>query len=141
VRSVLVAAALAWYQVPVASTALFAPLTVAAMIVLGAGMGLFLAPLSALYQDVSKTLAIVTSFGFFLTPVVYPVPTRGVFALLVNLNPVTPLLVTTRELVTGAPLSQPVAFASVVLLSIILLLTGWSAYRVSMPIVLERGKS
>ena len=84
---------------------------------------------------------LVTSFGFFLTPVVYPVPTRGLFALLVNLNPVTPLLVTTRELVTGTPLSQPVAFAGVVLLSVVLLLAGWIAYRVSMPIVLERSKS
>jgi lipopolysaccharide transport system permease protein len=141
VRSVLVVAALAWYQVPLGWTALFAPLAVAAIIVLGAGIGLFLAPLSALYQDVTKTLAIVTSFGFFLTPIVYPVPTRGLFALVVNLNPVTPLLVTTRELVTGRTLSQPVAFAAVTALAIVLLLAGWIAYRVSMPIVLERSKS
>jgi lipopolysaccharide transport system permease protein len=141
VRSLLVVAALAWYHVPVAGTALLAPLAVSAIVVLGAGIGLFLAPLSALYQDVSKTLAIITSFGFFLTPVVYPVPTRGLFALVVRVNPVTPLLVTTRELVTGAPLSQPAAFVAVALLGVVLLLTGWIAYRVSTPIVLERGKS
>lgn len=141
VRSVLVVAVLLWYGVPVGWTTLLAPVGVAALIVLGAGLGLFLAPLSALYQDVTKTLAIVTSFGFFLTPIIYPPPTRGLFALVVGLNPVTPLLVTTRELITGRPPTAAAEFAAVASLAVVLLLAGWIAYRVSMPIVLERGKS
>jgi len=140
VRSVLSAALFVWYGVAVGPTLLLAPLGVAALVILGASMGLFLAPFSALYQDVPKSLPIVTSFWFFLTPIVYPAPAHGLLALIVRWNPVTPLLVTTRELVTGHPLSAATGFATTSLLALCLLLVGWLIYRVSMPIVLERAR-
>ncbi|MBR8826537.1 MAG: hypothetical protein DSM107014_01300 [Gomphosphaeria aponina SAG 52.96 = DSM 107014] len=52
-------------------------------------MGLLLAPLGVLYQDVSRGLTMLTGV-LFLTPVVFPVPEQGLFAILVKLNPVTP---------------------------------------------------
>jgi len=140
VRSVLVAAMLLWYAVPMGPGALLAPLGVLALIVLGSALGLFLAPLSALYQDVAKSLPIVTSVWFIVTPIVYPVPTRGAFSYLVALNPVTPLLVTTRELATGQPLTTAIGFVACGALAVALLLAGWLVYRVAMPIVVERAR-
>ncbi|MFL9457913.1 hypothetical protein AB0758_43680 [Tolypothrix bouteillei VB521301_2] len=69
-----------------------------------------LAPLGILYQDVSKGLTLITGFWLFLTPVVYPVPNEGTFGLLVKLNPVTPLLVTARELATTGVISTHFKF-------------------------------
>ncbi|MDJ0702386.1 MAG: hypothetical protein QNJ46_03820 [Leptolyngbyaceae cyanobacterium MO_188.B28] len=48
---------------------------------------------------------------WWLTPVVYPAPSgEGLFGFFVKLNPVTPLLVTTRELATTGVLSDPQGF-------------------------------
>jgi lipopolysaccharide transport system permease protein len=140
VRSLLTAVLFAWYGVGVGPTLLLAPAGVASLVVLGASMGLLLAPMSALYQDVAKSLPIISSFWFFLTPIIYPVPTHGAFARIVRLNPVTPLLAATRELVTGEPLSAPAAAVATAGLALATLGAGWLVYRVSMPIVLERSR-
>jgi lipopolysaccharide transport system permease protein len=113
---------------------------VLALVCLGAAAGLILAPLGALYQDVAKSLPIVTSVWFFVTPVVYPVPPPGPFGTLVQLNPVTPLLVTARELASGSAPTMLAAFLAVAALALALLAAGWLVYRVSMPIVLERAR-
>jgi lipopolysaccharide transport system permease protein len=140
VRLGLAAALFLWYGVPVGGTLLLAPFGVLLLIALGAGLGLGLAPFSALYQDVPKSLPLALSFWFFLTPVVYPVPPSGLFALVVGLNPVTPLLVATRDLVIGQPLTAPLAFLIASLLALVLLLLGWLLYRLATPIVLERAR-
>lgn len=140
VRLCLAGALFAWYGVSLAWTALLAPLGVVALMLVGAGLGLLLAPFSALYQDVPKSLPIALSFWFFLTPVAYPVPRQGLFAVVVGLNPVTPLLVTTRELIAGQPASMPFAFALTLVLAVAGVLLGWLLYRLATPIVLERAR-
>lgn len=57
--------------------------------------------------DVTRTLTMVATFWMFLTPLLYPVPEMGLLALVVELNPVTHLLATARELLTGLPVSAP----------------------------------
>lgn len=140
VRMCLAGVMFAWYHVPLAWTAVLAPLAVAALLLLGAGLGLLLAPFSALYQDVPKSLPISLSFWFLLTPVAYPVPQQGLFATVVWLNPVSPLLVTAREWITGQPASAPLGFAVVALLALAGALLGWLLYRLATPIVLERAR-
>ena len=77
----------------------------------------------------------------FLTPVVYPVPNTGIFGFLVNLNPVTPLLVTVRELATTGVVSEPWRFWIVSVITIIGLLLTWIGFRLAMPFVVERVSS
>ena len=100
-----------------------------------------LSPLGVLYQDVSKGLTLLTSFWLFLTPVVYPVPTEGIFGQIVKLNPVTPLLVTTRELATTGIISEPLGFWLVSIITIIGLFVTWVGFRLAMPFVVERVSS
>jgi lipopolysaccharide transport system permease protein len=140
VRSLLTAALFLWYGMPVGASIVLAPFGVLALILLGASLGLLLAPLSALYEDFTKSLPIVTSFWFFLTPILYPVPEQGAFSFIVQFNPVTPLLVTTRELIVGLPLSSPLGFCVSASCAVLLLLLGWLVNRVAMPIVLERAR-
>lgn len=140
VKLVLIAAVLAWYRVPVGWEALLAPLAFVALVMLGTLLGTLLAPIGVLYQDVPKALLMITGLWLFLTPVVYPVPSGdGLFASAVKLNPVTPLLVTARELVTGAGRGADLsAFLVVSLVMVAAALPVWIAFRLSMPFVIER---
>ncbi|PSB60232.1 polysialic acid transporter, partial [Chroococcidiopsis cubana CCALA 043] len=138
IKLILIIALFLGYQIPVSWTAILAPVALIHLVILGTCFGLLLAPLGVLYNDILKGITYITGFWLFLTPVVYPLPNGGGLATLVQLNPVTPLLVTTRELTTTGVVSNPFGFWLVSLLAIIGLLLGWLVYRLAMPFVVER---
>ncbi|MGB5961005.1 MAG: ABC transporter permease [Coleofasciculaceae cyanobacterium] len=141
IKLILIVALFLWYRIPVTWTVILAPVALIHLVLLGTLIGTFLSPLGVLYQDVSKSLTMITSFWLFLTPVVYPVPSRGTFGALVKLNPVTPLLVTARELATTGVISQAYGFWIVSVITLIGLLFTWVAFRLAMPYVIERVSS
>lgn len=141
VKSILIVAAFVWFQVPVKATAVLAPGAVLILILLGTAFGLLLVPLGSLYQDVGRGVTLLVGFWFFLTPVIYPVPQGGTFEMIVKLNPVTHLLVTTRELTTTGAVSAPLPFAAVGAIAFIGLMLGWLVYHLAMPFVIERVSS
>lgn len=141
IKLILIIAVFVWYQVPVTWAALMAPLALLALILLGTFFGLLLTPLGLLYQDVSQGLILFTGLWLFLTPIVYPVPQSGTFATIVKLNPVTPLLVTTRELATTGVVSDPYRFVIVSCLTIVGLFMAWAIFRLAMPFAIERVSS
>ncbi|MUL35205.1 polysialic acid transporter [Gloeocapsopsis sp. AAB1 = 1H9] len=138
IKLLLIVALFLWFQITVSWTVILAFVALIHLVMLGTFFGLLLAPLGALYQDVSKGITLITGFWLFLTPVVFPVPRQGTFGILVNLNPVTPLLVTTRELATTGVVSEPYGFWVASLFAFMGLLLAWIAFRVSMPFVIER---
>ncbi len=141
IKLVLIIGLFIWYRISVNWTLVIAPVALIHLIMLGTLFGTLLSPLGVLYQDVSKGLTMVTGFWLFLTPVVYSVPESGLFGFFVQLNPVTPLLVTTRELATTGVISEPVGFWVVSVLTWIGLLLTWIAFRVALPYVIERVSS
>nr|OEJ74631.1 polysialic acid transporter [Desertifilum tharense IPPAS B-1220] len=141
IKLILIVGLFIWFRVPISWTILIAPVALIHLILLGTLFGVLLAPLGALYKDVSKGITILTGFWLFITPVIYPVPSGGLFGTLVRLNPVTPLLVTTRELATAETLSDPVSFWVVSALTLIGLFLTWLAFRLAMPFVIERMSS
>ena len=141
IKLILIVALFAWFRIPVGWTVILAPVAIIHLIMLGTFIGTLLSPLGVLYQDVSKSLTMVTGFWLFLTPVVYPVPTQGTFGTLVNFNPVTPLLVTARELATTGVISHTSGFWIVSILTWVGLLITWVAFRLAMPYVIERVSS
>ena len=138
IKLILVIALFIWFQLDVSWSLLLAPFALLSLIAFGFFLGTLLAPLGGLYNDISKGLTVMTGFWLFLTPVVYPPPTTGVFSLIVNLNPVTHLLVTTRELATAVPVSNLSGFLMSMLLTWIGLLLAWVAFRIAMPFIVER---
>jgi lipopolysaccharide transport system permease protein len=126
------------FQISVNWTVLLAPIAILHLILLGLFLGILIAPLGILYQDVSRGLNMITGFWLFLTPVVYQVPRSGFFRTLVKLNPVTPLLVTARELTTNVQLSQPIEFWVVSAITFCGLILTWIFFRIAMPFVIER---
>ncbi len=141
IKLILIVALFIWFHIPVSWTVILTPIPLIHLILLGTFIGILLAPLSVLYQDVSKGLTIITGLWLFLTPVIYPVPNQGTFGLLVKLNPVTPLLVTARELATTGVLSDPLRFWVVSAITLVGLLLTWIVFRLAMPFVVERVSS
>ncbi len=141
IKLILIVALFIWFHISVSWTVILTPIALIHLVLLGTFIGILLAPFGVLYQDVSKGLTLFTGFWLFLTPVVYPVPNTGIFGFLVNLNPVTPLLVTVRELATTGVVSEPWRFWIVSVITIIGLLLTWIGFRLAMPFVVERVSS
>jgi lipopolysaccharide transport system permease protein len=141
IKLILIIALFLWFQIPVTWTVILAPVALVHLVMLGTTIGLFLSPLGVLYNDITKSLPLIIAPWLLLTPVVYPVPTDGWFGTIVNLNPVTPLLVTTRELATTGVLSNPVGFWVTSGMTLIGLLLAWVLYRLAMPFLVERMSS
>nr|WP_265338643.1 MULTISPECIES: ABC transporter permease [unclassified Nodularia (in: cyanobacteria)] len=141
VKLILIVALFIWFQIPVGWTIILTPVPLIHLVLLGTFLGILLAPLGVLYQDVSKGLTLITGFWLFLTPVVYPVPKAGTFGFLVQMNPVTPLLVTTRELATTGVVSEPYGFWLVSTITLVGLILTWVIFRLAMPFVVERVSS
>jgi lipopolysaccharide transport system permease protein len=138
IKILLIISLFIWFKISVTWTVILSPVAIIHLILLGTFIGVLLAPLGLLYQDISRGLTLITGFWLFLTPVIYPVPKTGIFATLVNFNPVTPLLVTARELATTGNLSQPTAFWTVSIITFIGLILTWIVFRLAMPFVVER---
>lgn len=138
IRTLLVVFVIVWFQVPVQLGMLMAPLGVLAIICLGTMIGLLLTPLGMLYQDVGRALGFGTQALFFLTPVIYPVPQASWAATLIQLNPVTPLLVSTRDWLTIGQASQLPGFFWVFSLAVLLFFIAWIMYRIAMPHLISR---
>lgn len=117
---------------------LLVPIGLFALIALGYAIGLALTPVGLLYDDVAEALPIVTGFWFFLTPVIYPWPIDLPGTLLVELNPVTPVLVTTRAWLTGAPGAAPGQLALVLAVSLAVAAAAWLVYRLARPHLIAR---
>ncbi|WP_366914305.1 ABC transporter permease [Mastigocoleus sp. MO_188.B34] len=138
IKLILITGLFIWFKIPVTLSVIVAPVALIHMVLLGTFFGVLLAPIGALYQDFSMGLTLATSFWLFLTPVVYPVPSEGLFGNVVRLNPVTPLLVTTRELATTGTMSNPEGFWVASVFAILGLLVAWVIYRLAIPYVVER---
>lgn len=138
IKLVLIIGLFIWFKMPVTWSIILAPVALIHLIILGTLFGLFLAPIGALYRDFVLGLTLVTGLWLFLTPVVYPLPNEGIFSMIVKFNPVTPLLVTTRELATTGVVSDPQGFWIASIFALIGLFLTWIFYRVAMPYVVER---
>lgn len=142
IKLILILGLFLWYRMPISANVILAPVALIHLVLLGTVFGTLLAPLNVLYQDFSKALQILLGTWLFLTPVVYPTPNgNGLFGLLVRLNPVTPLLVTTRELATTGNVSDPLGFWTVSGFIFAFLPISWLIYRLSMPYAIERFSS
>lgn len=138
IRLVLLAAVLIYFRIVPPATAPLALVGVFAIFCLGFMIGLILTPVGLLYSDVGQALTLVLSFWMLLTPVVYKIPSTGLLATLTAINPVSPLIVTTREWLTIGPASQVLPAMSVLFVTLIFLFAGWVLYRLAMPILVER---
>lgn len=138
IRLVLLFVVLGYYRILPAPTAPLAIAGVAAILCLGFMIGLLLTPVGLLYSDIGQALAMVLGFWMLFTPVVYSPPASGTLARLTRINPVSPLVVVTRDWLTLGATSQFLPAVTVFIVTLALLFAGWIIYRLAMPILVER---
>lgn len=138
IRLVLLVAVFLWFQiVPPASAVLF-PVGLLGLVLVGFMVGVLITPLGLLYNDVQMSLPIGLTFLMFLTPVLYPLPPAGTASVLLSINPLTPLVTTTRDWLTVGPAPQADVFWITLAIAAVLLLFGWILYRVALPHLIAR---
>jgi lipopolysaccharide transport system permease protein len=114
------------------------PIGILSLVLVGTAIGLLLTPVGMLYSDVIRAFNLLMQFVIYLTPVFFPMPKEGLVARLFEINPFTPLIVTTRNWLTGFPPEFLPYFLAVNAVALALLLVVWIAYRLAMPIIIER---
>jgi lipopolysaccharide transport system permease protein len=114
------------------------PIALVSLILVGTAIGLLLTPVGVLYTDIGKALPLLMQFLMYLTPVVFAMPKEGLAATLFALNPLSPLILTARDWLTGMPAEHLIGFVAVNLLALVLLAVVWVVFRLAMPILIER---
>jgi lipopolysaccharide transport system permease protein len=117
---------------------LFFPLPLLALVLAGTALGLVVTPLGVLYTDIGKGLPLLLQFMMYVTPVVFPMPSGGWALTIFQANPLTPLILTARDLLTGMASAGPGAPIAVTAGMLALLGLMWVVYRAAMPILIER---
>ena len=138
VTSVFVIPFLLVYHIEFRLTMLLFPVGVLANILCGTAIGLFCVPVSALFSDLSRAIHLGLRFGFFLTPVIFQVPAAGWGRTLMQLNPVTPLLVSSRAWLIGGEVPMLAGFIVVLISSLAVLFVSLIFLKVSLPHIIER---
>lgn len=116
----------------------FVPLILIVLMFFGFVVGLFLTPIGLLYGDIGRSIPIVLQFLMFVSPVVYLIPEEGILHTLVNLNPVTPMIMSARNYMSGMEFYNAGYFFLVVGITMLLSIFAWILYRLSIPIIVER---
>ena len=114
------------------------PVAVASLMLLGTTIGMFITPVGMLYGDVGRAMPLLMQFLMYATPVVFAMPKEGLAATLFGLNPITPLILTARDWLTGQSPEYLGYFLAVNAIAATILLIVWAIYRLSMPILIER---
>jgi lipopolysaccharide transport system permease protein len=138
IKVVLVVGVFAVYGEWPALGILLVPLVLAPILLYALGFGLLLSVANLVVRDVANLVSMLVTFGIFAAPVLYPPPVSYPFVLINVLNPLSPLLIATQDLITDGTLRQPETFLASSVLAILVFLVGWRVFRVVMPRVAER---
>lgn len=117
---------------------LLIPVAILGAVLVGTMLGLFVTPISMLYKDIGKIVGMGLSFWMYITPVVYKIPDSGIMKVVMEWNPFSPLIITTRNFLTGTYPEFLGYFLVVIACSIPLLFLGLVIYRISIPVIVER---
>lgn len=122
-----------WFGVAPAWTCLLLPLLLLGQLVFAFALGMVLSVLNGALRDVASMVPLVALLWMFLTPVLYP---RGA-PWMDWLNPMSPFIVSFRDLAFHGELSQPGPLVVAVLASLVLLPISWRLFQMMLPRIAE----
>lgn len=138
IRLVLLIPAFILFRVELSWGILLAPVTIVAMVIFAMSLGLLLLPIGSLYKDIGRFVSMIVPFWMIITPIIYVPPETFPGTLLNWVNPASPLLLVSRDLLLMGGTTHATLGIVFGLLSIPLLLIGLIIYRISLPILIER---
>lgn len=138
IRLIPVSAVFAWYGIVPPSQALAIPLILIPMMLMALGLGLMFSIANLIIRDIANALSMALTFGMFLAPILYPPPVQEPFVLVNTINPFSPLLIATQNLLsTGQIVNiQPLLVTTGFALGIFFL--GSYVFHVTLPRIAER---
>jgi lipopolysaccharide transport system permease protein len=104
----------------------------------GFSLGLLLTPLSLLFGDVQRGIAVILPFIMYISPIVYAAPKEGNIARLMEFNPLNTFVPFTRNWIMNLPTDSPTTFWFVLFIFGVIFFISLVYYRISMPMVIER---
>lgn len=111
---------------------LFVPLAAVMMLGLGLCLGLLVAPVGQLYDDMTSLIGLVQGFGLFFLPVIFPVPATSVLAW----NPLVTVIDAAHAWIAGAAAMRfPLTAAGLIA---VLLPAGWHTVARARPHIAAR---
>lgn len=129
VAGVLMAALMAWYDVPASLSLAALPLVILVQVVFTAGVGLVLSAANLYWRDTRHVVDAGLMAWMLATSVVYPMDrVGGRLGALLALNPMTPIIDAYRAVLLEGrlPAAGPLCYAATV--ATLLLLGGWLAF-------------
>jgi lipopolysaccharide transport system permease protein len=89
------------------------PLLIPAQVLMVYGLALTIASVNLFFRDLERLTVLLTTFLFFLTPVVYPLATvPAPYHVLIYLNPAVPLILSWQQLFLAGHLPWPLIVAA-----------------------------
>jgi len=117
----------------------FFPLVILDLALIGTSLGLLFLVFFSLIADFSKLLTIGLQLLMYVSAVIFPKPPEKTVAYYVfNLNPLTHVVSFSRSIFVGVPLENSLGFIIVSISAFVLFIVGLIAYKIVMPIIIER---
>jgi len=123
---------------PFAATVWLFPFAIVCVVLIGTCVGMILLPFGSLYNDFGRFTTVALGFAMLLSPVVYPPPTEGTASVVMQWNPLTPVIETTRDCLFTGRFDDASAMLLVTAVCAIVLGIALVAMRVAMPRLVER---
>jgi ABC-type polysaccharide/polyol phosphate export permease len=129
VAALVLVAMMAYYRVPPAASWMLLPLVVFVHTAFTTGVALLLAMANLFYRDVKYLFEIVLTVWMFASSVVYPIDrVGGRLAVLLQLNPMTPIIDAYRAVLLHGSAPAAVPFAAAAAASLAVLAIGWLSF-------------
>jgi len=138
IKAAIVVGFMIAYHTAPTSTLPLGLLGIGVIFLLGSGLGLCFAPLSAINTDVDKILAFLPWLLFGLTPVFAPAVAGSGMSRIYNANPFTWIFDAVRGLVFGPAHGQIAMLSTFLMISIFVLPAALLFCRIARPHVVER---
>jgi lipopolysaccharide transport system permease protein len=138
IKLVLIVSVFVFYKIKPNFLILFFPLGCLSLVILGLGLGLLLCPFSGLYKDVAAGLPHLMGFLMLLTPVFYGDSVQGTLKTVIDHNPLTFMIATSRDFILGGNLDYLSGWILIGVISVPVLMIGWIYLRLSLPLIIER---
>lgn len=139
IKAVIIILMLLFFKSNIALTGLILSVAgVLGIVLFGFALGLFLTPLSLLYGDIQRGIAVIMPFIMYVSPVVYAAPKEGKIARIMELNPLNTFVPFTRNWIMNLPTDSPSFFWFALATFGLIFLISLVYFRISMPMVIER---
>jgi ABC-type polysaccharide/polyol phosphate export permease len=92
----------------------------------------------AIFKDIGNYLVVLFQILMLLTPVLYSVPEVSFFQTINRFNPFFYLIYTLRDMVFLGTFNYGLGFIISIVISILLLLSGWRFYHVATARIVEK---